>query len=68
MCRRGWACGPSVAQAGGERSWLRDRDAVTCWFGWWACQDLNLGPHPYQAYPRDVFMLLGRETTCSSVE
>jgi hypothetical protein len=22
--------------------------AVTCWVGWWACQDLNLGPHPYQ--------------------
>jgi hypothetical protein len=22
--------------------------AVTCWVGWWACQDSNLGPHPYQ--------------------
>jgi hypothetical protein len=21
---------------------------VTCGNGWWACQDLNLGPHPYQ--------------------
>src|SRR5215204_761241 len=25
--------------------------------GWWACQDLNLGPHLYQAYSRDAFML-----------
>jgi hypothetical protein len=25
------------------------RAAVTCGVGWWACQDLNLGPHPYQA-------------------
>jgi hypothetical protein len=23
--------------------------------GVWACQDLNLGPHPYQAHPWDVF-------------
>src|SRR4029453_11812953 len=22
---------------------------------WWACQDLNLGPHPYQEYSRDAF-------------
>jgi hypothetical protein len=22
--------------------------AVSCGVGWWACQDLNLGPHPYQ--------------------
>ena len=22
--------------------------AVTCGNSWWACQDLNLGPHPYQ--------------------
>ena len=24
------------------------RDALVCWVGWWACQDLNLGPHPSQ--------------------
>jgi hypothetical protein len=22
--------------------------AVSWGDGWWACQDLNLGPHPYQ--------------------
>jgi hypothetical protein len=26
----------------------------------WACQDLNLGPHPYQAYSRDGFKLAER--------
>jgi hypothetical protein len=36
---------------------------VTCDDEWWACQDLNLGPHPYQAYSRDAFSLVGRGTT-----
>jgi hypothetical protein len=40
--------GPDVDQRHGERRRLQDRDALTCWVGWWACQDLNLGPHPYQ--------------------
>ena len=47
-CRRGWAHGPSAAQAGSERSRLAAGSALTCDDGWWACQDLNLGPHPYQ--------------------
>ena len=47
-CWRGWACGPSAAQGGSERSRLAAGSAVTCEDGWWACQDLNLGPHPYQ--------------------
>ena len=47
-CRRGWACGPSAAQAGSECSQLAAGSALTCDDGWWACQDLNLGPHPYQ--------------------
>jgi hypothetical protein len=47
-CRRGWACGPSAAQAASERSRLAANSALTCDDGWWACQDLNLGPHPYQ--------------------
>jgi hypothetical protein len=47
-CRRGWTCGPSAAQAGGERARLAAGSAVSCGDGWWACQDLNLGPHPYQ--------------------
>jgi hypothetical protein len=47
-CRRGWACGPSAAQAASERSRLAADSALTCDDGWWACQDLNLGPHPYQ--------------------
>jgi hypothetical protein len=47
-CRRGWACGPSAAQAGSERSRLAAGSALSCDDGWWACQDLNLGPHPYQ--------------------
>jgi hypothetical protein len=47
-CWRGWACGPSAAQAGSQRCRPRAGSAVTCGIGWWACQDLNLGPHPYQ--------------------
>jgi hypothetical protein len=31
-----------------ERRRLDGRDALTCRVGWWACQNLNLGPHPYQ--------------------
>ena len=57
--------GPDVDQEHGERRQLQDRDAVTCWVGWWACQDLNLGPHPYQAYSRDAFKLVGGGTTSS---
>jgi hypothetical protein len=53
--RRGWACGPSAAPAGSERARLAAGSALTCDDGGWACQDLNLGPHPYQAYSRDVF-------------
>ena len=41
-------CGPDVDQGQRERRSLDGRDALTCWVGWWACQDLNLGPHPYQ--------------------
>jgi hypothetical protein len=44
----GMACGPSAAQAGSERARLAAGSALTCDDGWWACQDLNLGPHPYQ--------------------
>ena len=40
--------GPDVDQGHGGRRRSEDRDALTCWVGWWACQDLNLGPHPYQ--------------------
>src|SRR4029453_17814997 len=40
--------GPDVDQERNERRRLRDRDALPCWVGWWACQDLNLRPHPYQ--------------------
>jgi hypothetical protein len=47
-CRRGSACGPSAAQAGSEHARLAAGSALTCDDGWWACQDLNLGPHPYQ--------------------
>jgi hypothetical protein len=36
----------------GDRHRLEYRDALACDFGWWAWQDLNLGPHPYQAYSR----------------
>ena len=39
---------PSAAPAGSERSQLGAGSALTCDDGWWACQDLNLGPHPYQ--------------------
>ena len=37
---------PSAAPAGSERSQLGAGSALTCDDGWWACQDLNLGPHP----------------------
>ena len=47
-CRRGWGCGPSAAQAGGERARLAAGNAVTCGNGWWAWEDLNLRLHPYQ--------------------
>ena len=40
--------GPDVDQERNERRRSQDGDALTCWVGWWACQDLNLGPHPYQ--------------------
>jgi hypothetical protein len=33
--------GPDVDQERNERRWSQDRDALTCWVGWWACQDLN---------------------------
>jgi hypothetical protein len=42
----GMGCGPSAARAGSGRSRLATSSAVTCGNGWWACQDLNLGPHP----------------------
>src|SRR5215207_3859792 len=45
--------GPDVDQGHRERRRSRDRDALTCWVGWWACQDLNLGPHPYQGSARE---------------
>jgi hypothetical protein len=54
-CRRGWACGPSAAQARNEHDRLAAGSALSCDDGWWACQDLNLGPHPYQAHSRDAF-------------
>ena len=39
--------------------------SADCW--WWACQDLNLGPHPYhQAHSRDAFQQLERWVTRSS--
>jgi hypothetical protein len=47
-CRRAGGCGPSAAQGGRGHSWLVAGSAVTWGDGWWACQDLNLGPHPYQ--------------------
>ena len=40
--------GPDVDQGHRERQRRDGCDALTCWVGWWACQDLNLGPHPYQ--------------------
>ena len=42
------ACGPDAAQAGQwvRPAWGRQRSELG--EQWWACQDLNLGPHPYQ--------------------
>jgi hypothetical protein len=47
----GMACGPSAAQAGSQRSRLAAGSALTCGYGLWACQDLNLGPHPDRKRP-----------------
>ena len=44
----GMGCGPSAAQAGSRCSRLAAGSVMTCGNEWWACQDLNLGPHPYQ--------------------
>jgi hypothetical protein len=55
-----------VDQGQRERRRLDGRDALTCWVGWWACQDLNLGPHPYQAYSREAFMLEEHDTASSA--
>jgi hypothetical protein len=59
--------GPAVDQERNERRRRDGRDALTCWVGWWACQDLNLRLHPYQAYSRDAFMLVERGTASSVV-
>jgi hypothetical protein len=58
--------GPDVDQERNERRRFQDRDALTYWVGWWACQDLNLGPHPYQAYLRNAFKQQGALGTRSS--
>jgi hypothetical protein len=39
---------PQRGPAGQERDPLGAAGAVTCGNRGWACQDLNLGPHPYQ--------------------
>jgi hypothetical protein len=46
---------PQRGPAGRERSRLAAGSAVTCEDGWWACQDLNLGPHPYQGSAPGLF-------------
>ena len=60
--------GPGVDQERNERRRRDGRDALTCGYGWWACQDLNLGPHPYQAYSRDAFKQLDRKAASFWVE
>jgi hypothetical protein len=50
-CRRGWGCGPSAAQASSGRSRFAADSALTWGDSWWACQDLNLGPHPERRIP-----------------
>jgi hypothetical protein len=47
-CQRGWRAAPARPKAASKRARLAAGSAVTCGFGQWACQDLNLGPHPYQ--------------------
>jgi hypothetical protein len=48
-CRRGCARAREQAAARGCRACRVAADsALSCRDGWWACQDLNLGPHPYQ--------------------
>jgi hypothetical protein len=55
---------------GPGRQWVRPawgRQRSELGEQWWACQDLNLGPHPYQAYSRDAFKQLDREAASSPV-
>jgi hypothetical protein len=49
-----------------SRFWGR-RPGRPAWTGWWAWEDLNLGPRPYQACPGDAFKLEEGETASSSV-
>jgi hypothetical protein len=46
------ASGTRVTRTGQTpKSQVTGCEAGTCGVGWWACQDLNLGPHPYQDCP-----------------
>jgi hypothetical protein len=63
----GMACGPSAAQASSQRSRLAAGSALTCADGWWACQDLNLGPHPYQQSPAERRAIQPFRWSCYSV-
>jgi hypothetical protein len=64
----GMGCGPSAAQAGSGRSRLAADSAVTCGNGWWACQDLNLGPHPYQRSTAKRRAIPHPRRSCRSVD
>jgi hypothetical protein len=64
---RGWACGPSAAQASSERAQLGAGSAVTCDDGWWAWLDLNLGPHPYQRWTAERCAIQHFRWSCHSV-
>ncbi len=59
-CIRSGKCPHQLEQV--ARNYLRWSWAVL-----WASQDLNLGPHPYQAYSRDAFLLEERDRASSAV-
>jgi hypothetical protein len=61
-------CGPDVDQGQRERRRLDGRDALTCWVGGWACQDSNLGPHPYQQSRAYRCATLRFRRWCATVE
>ena len=61
-------CGPDVDQERNERRRLDGRDALTCWVVWWACQDLNLGPHPYQQNAGNRYANRHSRRSCPTVE
>src|SRR5512132_2379879 len=51
--------GPDVDHGQRERRRLDGSDALTCWVGWWACEDVNIGLYPERESTDRGLMLAG---------